>query len=104
HPGNTSMPRKGIARIFNYRIFRGSSGKPDVVFIALFFAVIAFGLIVLSSASAVISYQWYGYTTYFIIHQLLFGLLPGLVLFYIASKIDYHIWKTMAFPFLLATI
>mgnify|MGYP001577368918 CR=1 FL=1 len=98
------MPRKGLARIFNYRIFKGSQGKPDKVFIGLFLLILAFGMIVLSSASAFVSYRWYGNTTYFVIHQLLYGLLPGLLVLYIGSKIDYHIWKKLAFPLLIVTI
>ncbi len=98
------MPRKGLARIFDYRIFKGSQGKPDRMFVGLFLLIIVFGMIVLSSASAFVSYRWYGNTTYFVIHQLLYGFLPGLGVLYIGSKIDYHVWKKFAFPILVATI
>ncbi len=58
----------------------------------------------LSSASAVVSYDKFKSTYYYTIHQILFGLLPGLVCFYVASRIDYHVWERKAFFFLIASI
>ncbi|MDP2656742.1 MAG: putative lipid II flippase FtsW [bacterium] len=98
------MARKGISKLFDYSIFKGSQEKPDMMFVGLFLVILTFGMLVLSSASAFVSYQWYGNTTYFVVHQLLYGVLPGLALMYIVSKIDYHIWKKLAFPLFVATI
>ncbi len=93
-------PIWGIAKLFTQR----SSGKPDYLFIAYFFGILFFGLVMLSSASSVISYQKFGSSFYYISHQILFGVLPGLVLFFLASRIDYHIWKRAAFLLILASI
>jgi len=56
-------------------------------------ALLAFGLVVLYSASTVESYNNFGNTTYFIKHQLLYGGLLGVAGMFVLSKIDYHIWK-----------
>ena len=58
----------------------------------------------LSSASSVVSYQKFQTSYYYLIHQLLFGVLPGLTLFFIASKIYYHKWQKLSLYFLVATI
>lgn len=82
----------------------GSSGKPDYLFITLFLGILLFGLIMLSSVSSVISYQKFDNSFYYIAHQLLFGVLPGGALFFIASRIDYHIWKRYAFLLIIVSI
>ena len=58
----------------------------------------------LSSASAVLSFQRFNSAYYYIIHQILFGFLPGLVLFFICSRIPYHVWRRYAFVFLLGSV
>lgn len=97
------MPRKASAKIFHF-FSLGDSGKPDYFFVGAFFLLLGLGMVMLSSASAVLSYQKFSTPYYYVIHQLLFGLLPGIILFYIASRIDYHTWRGIALPFLLASI
>lgn len=97
------MPRRGLTKFLP--LFRtGSVQKPDYVFVGIFFVLLALGIIMLSSASAVLSYQKFGTPYYYVIHQLLFGLLPGLVLMIIASRIDYHVWRRFALPLLFVSI
>lgn len=69
-----------------------------LLFLALTLLVI--GLLVLYSASTVQSYKNFENTTYFFIHQLVYGALVGSVALYICSKIDYHIWQKLI-PFVL---
>lgn len=90
----------GIRALFS----SGSSGRPDYLFISLFFGILTFGLIMLSSVSTVVSYQKFGNSFYYISHQLLFGVLPGTVLFFLVSRIDYHIWKRYAFALIIISI
>lgn len=97
------MPRKASAKIFHF-FSLSATGKPDYFFVGTFFFLLGVGMVMLSSASAVLSYQKFGTSYYYVIHQLLFGLLPGLILFYVASRIDYHTWRGIALPFLLASI
>jgi cell division protein FtsW len=74
--------------------------KTDRYLLWIVLIILAIGLIMLSSASTVLSYQRYGNNYYYFIRQLLFGALPGLILMYVFSRIDYHIWQKFA-PFLV---
>ena len=56
-------------------------------------ALLAYGLIVLYSASTVQSFVNFGNTSYYIVHQVIYGALVGLVAMYICSRIDYHFWQ-----------
>ncbi len=89
---------------FNFFTLRVPQGKSDAVFLWTFFCIILFGLLMLSSASAVISFQKFNSAYYYLIHQILFGFLPGLVLFFVCSRIPYRIWRNLAFAFLLGSI
>jgi len=66
--------------------------------------LVVIGVACLSSASAVVSYQKFGSSYYYIVHQLLFGLIPGGILCYVMSRLDYHIWARYAPIFLIASI
>lgn len=78
--------------------------KPDYVLIITVFALAILGLIMLSSASAVLSYEKFGNNYYYFTHQLIYGVLLGFVAFVIMSKIDYHHWKKFAAFLLIATL
>lgn len=58
----------------------------------------------LSSAGTALSYKQFNDGYYFLKHQIAFGFIPGLFLFYVLSRIDYKIWKKFAFPILLLSI
>jgi len=75
-----------------------NNNKPDQILITTIFALLVFGLVMISSAGVAISQSRFGDSYYFFKHQLFFGVLPGLLLMYIAQKIDYHFWKKFAFP------
>lgn len=77
---------------------------PDFIFIGALGMMLAFGLMLLSSASSVQSYQQFGDSYYLFKHQLIKGFLPGLMGFYIFSRIDYRVWKKWAFWMLFGTI
>lgn len=75
--------------------------KPDYILITLFWIIVVFGLVMLSSASSVLGYYTKSQDSYWYVkHQLLYGFLPGLILFFIMSRIDYRVWKKIA-PLLL---
>lgn len=71
---------------------------------AIIFILILFGLIMLASASSVIGYLNFSDNYYYLKHQLLYGFLPGLILFFICSKINYKFWQKNAHWLLLTTI
>lgn len=54
----------------------------------------------LYSASTVESYKNFGNTSYYFVHQLIYGAGIGLVVMYICSRIDYHLWRKLI-PLLL---
>ncbi len=58
--------------------------------------LLSLGLLILYSASDVTSFRKFGSNGHYFFHQLLYGALPGLILMYIFSKIDYHKWQKFA--------
>jgi cell division protein FtsW len=57
------------------------------------FTLLIIGLGILFSASAVISIESAGNPYYYFIHQLLYGAVPGLIVFFICQKVNYRTWK-----------
>lgn len=78
--------------------------KPDYVFIGLVAALAVFGLVMLSSASSAAAYGRFGDNYWYLKHQLMFGLAPGLVAFFLMLRLDYRKWKRYALPFLVLSI
>lgn len=76
----------------------------DYVFLAYFIALLLFGLLMLSSAGVAVGLERFGDPYFFVKRQLLFGVLPGTILFLIIAKIDYHVWKKIALPVFLMSI
>jgi len=70
--------------------------KPDYKFLGIFGAIVLIGLAVLASASAVEGVERFDDGYYFLKHQLVNGVLPGIILFFVFSKIDYHLIKKIA--------
>ncbi|MFC1598787.1 putative lipid II flippase FtsW [Patescibacteria group bacterium] len=84
--------------------FRKTWHKPDYKFIITLFIIVVLGLIMLSSASVALSFEKFGNAYYYVNHQILFGLLPGLVLLVIFSLVDYRWWKKISFGALIFSI
>lgn len=79
--------------------------RADYVFIGYAVAIILFGLLVLSSAGSAVGLDRFGDSYFYIKRQILYGLIPGTILFFIMSKVNYMIWKKWAIPiFVLAII
>jgi cell division protein FtsW len=74
--------------------------KIDRTFLFITLALLLYGLTVLYSASSVQSFNDFGNTSYYIVHQVLYGALIGLIAMYICAKMDYHIWQKYL-PFLI---
>lgn len=79
-------------------------GGYDKILIMNVLLLTVFGLVMISSASVVVSYNRYGNNYYYLIHQFLYGFVPGLVLMLMASRTDYRKFKDQAPLFLIATI
>jgi len=76
----------------------------DKRLLAIVLILIVFGLVVLSSAGIVDSQKKFGSPYYYLIHQLLYGILPGLVLMFIFSLIDYRFWKKISLLILIGSL
>lgn len=77
---------------------------PDYLLIGAAGLILLFGLIMLSSASAVAAFQKFNDSYYFFKHQILNGLLPGLILFFFAAQFDFRHLKKFALLMLLGTV
>ena len=104
-----NLSRRNMADKFNLSntasVSRASrKNEPDYVLMAIIFIIVLFGLAALSSASSVFSFNNFDNTYKIVLHQILFGLLPGLVLFFIFFKIDYRYWLKFNFLWLVASI
>lgn len=78
--------------------------KPDYIFAAALFIIVAFGLLMVTSASVPISQERFGESYYFLKSQVLKGLLPGLGFFLLTYFIPYQIWRKLALPIFAATV
>src|SRR6056297_2970691 len=64
--------------------------------LAAFMLLLAFGLMILASAGTAVGYELFEDSYYFVKHQFLLGVLPGLFLMLVFANIDYHKWKNWA--------
>ncbi|MDD5039806.1 MAG: putative lipid II flippase FtsW [Patescibacteria group bacterium] len=78
--------------------------KPDYTLLITCAILAIYGLVMLASASSVLSFEKFGDSNYFLKHQLIYGVGFGLVGFFLAYKLDYHRWKKFAFAFLAINI
>ena len=67
-------------------------------------ALLVFGLVTLSSAGVVDGQNKFGSPQYYFIHQLLFGVLPGIIAFIIFSRIPYRFWQKVSLPLLIFSL
>ncbi|TSA45485.1 putative lipid II flippase FtsW [bacterium] len=80
------------------------SSAPDYLFIAFLLIIVVFGLVMLTSASSDLSQSKFGDSFYYLKHQVLYGLLPGIVGFLFALFFNYQGWKKWGLPLLILGI
>lgn len=80
------------------------SKKPDYFLLGTFIALVSLGILVLAGTSAPLSQENFGNTTYYLFHQIKFGLLPGLFLAFLFYKISLSFLKKFSFLFLLTAL
>ncbi len=86
-------------------MFKSKAGyNPDYIFISCVIILVAFGLIMLSSASSDLGKIKFNDTYYYLKHQLLYGLSLGVAGFLFASFIHYRFWQKIAVPLLLISL
>jgi cell division protein FtsW len=72
--------------------------------LAITLILIVFGLVVLSSAGIVDGQKKFGSPYYYLTHQLLYGVIPGLVGMFILSLVDYKFWKKISLLLLVGSL
>lgn len=83
---------------------RGEGHQPDMTLLIVVGLLLFLGLIFLSSASSTLAFYRHGDTYRFVKQQLTHGLLPGLLLFYIALRINYQYYRKLAWLALVASL
>lgn len=73
--------------------FSKQKGEADYPLLALFAGLLVFGLVMLTSASAVIGFDRFGDNYFFVKRQLLYGVLPGIVAFFFFAKLRFDLLK-----------
>jgi cell division protein FtsW len=66
--------------------------------------LVVFGLIVLSSAGVIEGQKRFNDPYYYVKHQLLYGLLPGVVLMLVLAKIDFRFWRKTSLLILFSAL
>jgi cell division protein FtsW len=89
-----------VNKFFHYY----QTAKFDYFLISLIVLIIIFGLLVLSSASSVEGFRKFNNAYYFLINQVLRGLLPGFVLLLFFWRVDYRFWQRYTIYFFLAAL
>lgn len=79
-------------------------GKPDYILLSVVVFLILLGIVILASVSAPLSQEKFGTPTFFLFRHILFGLLPGIILGFIAFKTPLAIFKKWAPVALLGTL
>src|SRR5919108_5725510 len=74
-----------------------SPRRPDLLLVVTLLAVLAFGLVMVNSASSVTSYQAHGTPTYYFVRQVIWAAL-GLVGMLVLMRCDYHLLGRLAIP------
>lgn len=100
---NGSVKSDYSEKVLGKKISFFSSGRLDKYLASVIVFLLMFGLVVLFSASLVSAHSSRGDAYYYIKKQLL-ALFLGLILFFVLSKINYHIFKKWSFLFLALSI
>jgi cell division protein FtsW len=78
--------------------------RSDYILLTAVGLLILLGIIVVSSVSTAISQQKFGYPTFYLFHHVVYGLLPGIFLGFLAFKIPLSFYKKLSPILLLLTL
>ena len=76
----------------------------DKRLLAITLILIVFGLVVLSSAGIVDGQKKFGSPYYYLTHQLLYGVIPGIAGMFVFSLINYRFWKKISLFVLIGSL
>ncbi len=78
--------------------------QPNFAILGIVVFLVFFGLLMISSAGAVLSQEKFNQSFYFVKNQILKGLLPGLVLAFLAYRIPFQFWRKYAKYIFIASL
>lgn len=81
---------------------RTASSPADIPFAVIVLVLVAFGLVMLFSASYAVAFYRFNDSFHFIRSQAMFAVL-GLAAMYVASRVDYHLLRPFAWPLMFVT-
>jgi len=73
---------------------------PNYILLFTILGIVVFGFIMLSSASSVTAFQEFNDSNALVKKQIVSGII-GLLALLVCLRLDYHIWKKIAFPLLM---
>ncbi len=71
---------------------------------ALFFILLTFGMVVLSSAGIVDAQKKFGDSNYYLVHQLLYGVIPGIIIMLVFYYIPTQRWRSWSIYILIVAL
>jgi cell division protein FtsW len=77
---------------------------PDLWLLLALIALVAFGLLMIMSASSVLGVDLHGDPYFFAKHQLLYGVVPGFLGLFLVASIPYHVWRRAVVPLLIVVL
>lgn len=87
-----SLKRVNMHRVVSKKFYsvRKYQNPPDLILAGGVAVLVFLGMIFLASASSVFSFKKFGNAYFIVGRQIIYGLLPGLLLLGLFSKLDYH--------------
>lgn len=82
----------------------GHRGSVDLQFLAVVVVIVAVGLLMIASAGGPSGYAEFGDAYYYLKHQVIFGVIPGIAAMLFFSRIAYASWRRFAFELLLLSL
>lgn len=83
---------------------RGPGHNPDYTLLVILGLLLFFGLVFLSSASSTLAFYRYGDSYRFVKQQILHGLIPGLILFYFALRVNFNFYRKIGWGNLVLSV
>jgi len=82
----------------------GNIQRPDYILLGTIITLISLGILILASISAPLSQERFGNSSYYLVHQIKYGLIAGIILGFLAYKISLAFLKKWSFVLLLLNL
>jgi cell division protein FtsW len=104
HPSHKNIHRIKVNVRTSQSALAKMHSRVDVILLLTTFGLVVFGLVMIASGGIARSLAVYNEPYYFFNHQFIYGFLPGVVVWFLFQKIDYHHWQKWALPFFVVTV